>query len=137
MFPDVTDREMQLPWWHERFKLRDDPQFFETGMTGQEGNKRPPPPAPPQEEATGSGEGTGVIFGQQRRLVSDGPPERAQAGSKGGVVQGEEGDAVELEGPLARALAVRHLKHTAEQIFPVRAMWHWHESKLRFGRVRD
>lgn len=112
MFPPITEREMALPWYHERFKLRDDPELFQTGKTGREGDKRTWYPEDDDDDDTGVEE-----QGNEQPAAAEGAGESGVRGRKGkagrgkqrdatGVEQEEDEDAVELEGPLARALAV-------------------------------
>lgn len=89
MFPPVTEREMALPWYHERFKLREDADGpFITNL----GDKRSLQERA-EEEASDA----------RRRIFDEEEDMSQQAEGR----REEDGEAVELEGPLARALAVR------------------------------
>lgn len=91
MFPPVTEREMALPWHHERFRLREGPDGpFMTNL----GDKRS---VEERERAERS------RVSRQNSLEEEGLDE--EAASQGG--REYDAEAVELEGPLARALAVR------------------------------
>lgn len=95
MFPPVTEREMALPWYHERFRLVDDPVTSEDGGPRSEGDRSP-----------GSGQVSRVVGGQitGRQGTTMGAQTAEGDGYPGR--EGNDSDPVELEGPLARALAV-------------------------------
>ena len=93
MFPPVTEREMALPWYHERFRLREGPDGpYMTDL----GDKRS---AEDRERAEASD-------ASDQDFYEEGDLDDQAASRDTGE---EDAEAVELEGPLARALAVSNL----------------------------
>ena len=102
MFPPVTEREMELPWHHERFRLREDAGGpFTTNL----GDKRS---IEDRERAE-----AGIASGQD--FYEEGDVGNQAAGRDR---REEDTETVELEGPLARALAVIPLPMSIHLCFP-------------------
>lgn len=128
MFPPVTEREWALPWHHERFKLRDNPEAFQTGRSGQEGDKsiwR----EDSQDEGFSGGSTDTEAGNESYQQIGSGASQGAGPGSTSTAsrrASEDESDGVNLEGPLARVLAVS----TASYSFPLREAVFYSECAL-------